>query len=238
MKRHIGRDAVIAALALGGAVGCSLSDSATQGELNQGGFAYETVGDGRSDVVMRAPVTDYTGIIKVPLVAVGGAFKLKFIPKSGSGSEWGTDQLIPAAPGLIAREGASFVAKRPGQSAVLANDGSVVQDFIHVQVKLVDHIQIIQAGSGGDTPLGDADVVAMTLGQPAVTVVAQPVSAIGEVLAGALPYAWSISGDADVTLSSTGGYENGLATGSKSGTATVTLSVAGKSASIHVQVNP
>lgn len=238
MKRHIGRDAVIAALALGGAVGCSLADSATQGELNQGGFSYEAVGDGRSDVATHNPVTDYSGIIKVPLIAVGGVFKLEFIPKSGSGSNWGSDQLIPAAPGLIARDGASLVAKRPGQSAVLANDGSVVQDFVHMQIKLVDHIQVVRVDGGGDTPLGDADVVALTLGQPAVTVFAQPVSAIGEVLAGALPYTWSVGGDADVTLSSTGGYENGLVAGSKTGTALVTVSVAGKSAAVHVQVNP
>jgi hypothetical protein len=237
VERHTLGLAAASALALFGAVGCSLADNTTSGELNQGGFSYEPVGDGRSDVATRTLNGNLlTSNNPVPLLAQGGTFKVRFIP-NGGGSEWGSDQIIPAAPGLVVRDGANLVAKRPGQSAILANDGSVVQDFVHVHVKLIDHIEIARTDAGFDTIVNDNEAVLLIAGQPTVNVVAQPKSAVGEVLGGALSYAWSVEGDADVVaLTSNLGFANGLAAGTKPGTATVKVKVAGLSASFQVQV--
>jgi hypothetical protein len=229
----MGRAGAVAALGLFGAVGCSAS-GATTGELNQGGFSYETVGDGRADVASGLPSSSWSGNAPVPVIAVGGEFKLQFIPNGGSGSSWGSDQIIPAAPGLIARDGANLVAKRPGQSAVLANDGSVVQDFVHVQVKLVDHVVLARTDGGGQQPLGAGDTLSLAAGQ-SLHLSAIPMSVVGEILAGSLPYAWSLTGDPAVTLGSTGGFATDVL-GDKPGKAVVTVNVAGKSAAIGVEV--
>ena len=235
MKRTTVRLAAVAALALSGAAGCNAANT-TSGELNQGGFSYSTIGDGRSDIATRTLTSSYDGNNPVPVLAVGGEFNVRFIPKGG-GSEWGSDQIIPAAPALIARDGANLLVKRPGQSAILANDGSVVQDFIHVQAKLVDHVQVARVDLGVDTVVGDNEAIPLVAGQPTLDVVATPMSAVGEVLAGSMSYQWSVDGDADVlSLTSKGGYQNGLAAGTKTGNVTVTVKVADRTASFQVQV--
>jgi hypothetical protein len=236
VNRHLLSLGAVAALALSSVVGCSTANT-TSGELNQGGFSYSTVGDGRSDIASRTITNDYGGNNPVPVLAVGGAFKVRFIPKDGNGNEWGSDQIIPAAPSLIARDGANLVTKRPGQSAILANDGQVVQDFIHVQVKLVDHVQLSRVDVGFETVLGENDQVNLVAGQPTVELVAQPMSSVGEILAGSMPYQWSVDGDPEVVaLTSKGGYSNGLSAGTKPGTAVVSVRVADRSASFHVEV--
>ena len=233
----MGRVGATAVLAVWGTLGCT-SANTTSGELNQGGFSYATVGDGRSDVASRTLTNDYGGNNPVPVLAVGGQFNVRFVPKSGGGSEWGSDQIIPAAPGLLAREGANLVAKRPGQSAILANDGSVVRDFVHVQVKLVDRVQLSRVDAGVETVLGDSETITLLAGQSSVDLAALPMSSVGEILAGSMPYAWSIEGDPDiVTLTSKGGYQNGLSAGTKAGKVTVVVRVAGQSSSFHVEVS-
>ena len=236
MKRHALRLGALAALALSSAAGCSTANT-TAGELNQGGFSYKAVGDGRSDVASRSLTNDYGGNNPVPVLAVGGTFNIRFVPKTGSGNEWGSDQIIPAAPSLITRDGANLVAKRPGQSAVLAYDGQVVQDFVHVQVKVVDHVQLSRIDLGFETVLNENDKVTLVAGQPTVELAAIPMSAFGDPLAGALAYQWSIEGDPEtVALTSKGGYENGLSVGTKPGTAVVSVRVADHGASFHVEV--
>lgn len=236
MKRHALPLGALAALALSSLVGCSTANT-TAGELNQGGFSYKAVGDGRSDVASRTLTDTYGGNNPIPILAAGGTFNIRFVPKDGTGNEWGSDQIIPAAPSLIVRDGANLVAKRPGQSAILANDGQVVQDFVHVQVKLVDHVQLSRIDVGFETVLNDNDQVTIVAGQPTVELAAIPMSAFGDPLAGALSFQWSVDGDPEtVALTSKGGYENGLSAGTKPGTAVVSVRVADRSASFHVEV--
>lgn len=204
----------------------------TQGELQNGGFTYFCAGE--DDLACRNDLFDASGV--PPAIAVGTHFDLQFSPPILHTDTITTVTSIePAAPGILAEEpshgvdttGFRFIA--PGTVAVLAKsaDGDVV-DFVHVTGAAIDHIALVNRQ--GNEP------EAITLTGSGYTLEAIPRDDHFRTLAGALSYTWASSDEQVVTTSPSFESNEVALVAVGPGTATITVTVMGKQASIAVTV--
>lgn len=200
----------------------------TPGELGNGSFTYFCASD--DDLACQ---NDLFGASGVPdAIAVGAHFDLRFDP-DGAAS---TATLTPASRSILSTElglgtdttGFRFTA--PGTVAILAKDGAQVIDFVHVTGAALDRITVT------DRAGNQVNGISLSSSSFGETLTASPRDDLGQILAGAMQYAWA-SSDEDVVSVSQGFDPNeiSLIPGS-SGKATITVTVQGVQTSIPVTV--
>jgi hypothetical protein len=190
---------------------CGPRDAST-GELDNGRFSYRCVDS--SDAICD----DFVGAASMPeLFAVGGAFDLEY---AGDTSDSSPVRVEPASEKMISSASGHFKLLLPGVSAALArNSSGVVADFIHLRGSSIDHLDV-----AGPSSTQAVTEVQMTTDKE-VDLQVVPKDELGTSLAGALPYAWSISDSTVVALDTTLKKNRVTLTAFKAGTATVEVSL-------------
>jgi hypothetical protein len=228
-----------AAGAAGLLAGCTPLGS--PGALGDGAFAYACSG-AHADTSCTQSIFQITDNDVPALIAVGAHFDVQYGATLFADDSPATN-LTPAAPALLATEpspldGATgFRFAAPGTVAILANaaDGSVI-NFLHFAGGTFDHVSLKDfAGNEATTVSLPSDIPSL---------VALPQSAAGQTLAGGMDYAWTTSDPSVVTVSPVtfelgGGSapsNNVDLVAGQPGTATVTVTVLGKQASVAVTV--
>jgi len=140
--------------------------------------------------------------------------------------------LESAAPDILAVEGAAFVAKRPGTSAVLitTDDASVV-DFVHVWVAPITALTLMRRdGDRIDGAIGLAVGEDITI-TPALWNNAQRLSGAGDA-------AWTVSHEGTVSVLRDGSPDRRRLRARAPGKTTVTVALGDVKATVDVEVVP
>ena len=172
------------------AAGC---DFGTEGELGRGDFVY-TCADGPDDPEC-ASVGDEQGIPWA--IAVGSEFSLRYQADSSLSCS-----VRPASHKHAVNGAGGFAVSLAGPTGFLATDfGDRVYDLIHVAAYPVATLALrCDDWMGLASACGPS--IELEVGETA-TIEAEPIGATGDLLGGALPYAWE-SSDASIASPSQG----------------------------------
>ena len=214
------RSLAVVLVALGCSSGCE--PQGTPGELHHGHFEYFCLDHNDSHC---AP-PEY-GHAMPALIAVTSRFGVKFW--RGGRSE----EVDSASPWMLVRESPQiFRAIERGRVALLAFEGDVVVDLLHVDIGVADRLRIDDA-TDVDAPREDIAAVPLSVGESAV-LRAVVVDESGQKLAGSMPGGWAVADEQIVEWSSEG-YEITL-TARAEGTTSAEVTLGPVRAAIEVVV--
>ena len=153
----------------------------SQGELGRGDFTYQCAG--QTDPLCPEGSTWATAFPQA--LAVGGAFSLAYQYDSAHAGD-PLPILTTASPSRLANDSGVFTGLVAGYTAILAVTGtSAVIDLKHIRFEVVDHLALTVDG------VLAGDSIVLRVGD-LLPVVAEARSRQDLVLAGSLPYAWTI----------------------------------------------
>jgi hypothetical protein len=215
-------------LALAACGGLSSDPTGTLGELGNGVFSYQCVGDGDAACEGLA--------VGKPLdqpIAVGSRFGLSF-----QATEGGSARIEPASRELIepvSTRRDTFEALRPGAVAMLALRGDRAVDMLHVLVFDIADLRVdLQSDGSGAMETAITGVTLPVGGSAAL--LASPRAEDGELLVGHLPYSWSTPDPAIATLAAAPNDNAIVIEGAGQGSTMLTVTVGERSRSITVEV--
>lgn len=189
MRAHV----VVSVIILNLASGCMPG-----GELGNGYFEY--VCSESPDTACRATMIEYQ---RVPSpIAVGAVFDLDYVYHSSveDSVDTGAVNLRPASTERVERTSEGLLRLLDaGEHAILAHDGEVVADMIHLHANEVDMIDIHLQTFTDDLDWIDVQEIQLLVGQTA-RIEASPVDEDGRVLAGGFELDWQTSDDSVVYL--------------------------------------
>lgn len=153
-------------------VGCGPEPGLQPGELGNGVFYWLCTSDADPSCKKNEDAAD-----KFPsVVALGADFMLQYQENSGryAAPLSGSSHLVPGSPT------GTFTAAVPGYASVVVYEGETLLDFLHIEVRSIDRLQMSSAGLGAD----GIDVGATA------TITTTPLC-LDEPCAGSLPYEWA-----------------------------------------------
>jgi len=218
-----------------------------RGELDKGMFYYLCAAD--SDAVCDSDAVvgradEATGAF--PPVAVGGDFKLNFVPDDASAVEY----IDPGSESFITWEDTTFTAMLPGIVALVATDVSgYAVDLVHIRLAQPAAIRVSQTtttaqsvdsfAAGLDINLDGSDVEIDLQGSVSLSgqifLRAVPMDADDQILAGALATSWQSSDPSIVQIVSDPANNVIEVQPQASGTATLTVTMGQVNAAVTLQ---
>jgi hypothetical protein len=227
-----------ATLLAGPLAGCTgVSPPGQTGDLGNGVFSY--VCDSGSDPVCSEQTVG--DLLTVPAaVAVGARFSLQYTPSPFGDDSGGSTLVEPASTALFIQTEAfssSFEGIKPGLGAILARRGDLVVDFVHLEIRTPDGVQVDRVTLGDNAEPTAAPIHEIDLEMGLTTLLrGYSVDEAGTALGGAQPVAW-ISSNEDV-VDFVGGADGieAVIRGAGVGTATVSATIGERVAEVEVTV--
>lgn len=236
-------DGRLAAAAIAVAAAACGPVGGTEGRLGHGSFFYECRGagdtaclqtdDAASAAVVIIDLDLADGEALPSAVAVGGRFGVSYqgdAPETAGGARLEVT-VVPASPSLVTDAG-GFAFTQPATVSFLARgaDGTVA-DFTDLRAETVETIELWSQGNLVST-LGFAQAGET---RPLTAVPRGPTAL---PLGGSLSYQWTTSDPAVATVTgrATSTDDEALLTAAGPGEATITVTAAGRSTSLHVTV--
>jgi hypothetical protein len=224
MGKHTRGCALLAAATATTALACSLVPTPT-GLLGNGTFTYVCP----TSAAAVDPGCPTPSGLPEHAVAVGASFQVAYAPLAQNGTtvEEGPSffSVTPASPSLVSVSAGGLVATGPGYEALLAYSGTVVDDFVFIQIADIDHL----------VPSVTPVVLEGNISQ---TISVQPADASGNILAGQLPCTWSVTAGANVIQLETASVSTSVwLQGVTDGTATVHAVCGAASVDLNVSVS-